>query len=184
MEKIFILTTDTKDMCVAYKLATYISSKYDLDIAKTFTSSFDIDVCKDNKEHFMFFDVNDMVIAYKNNAMLYCLSESEKSIGIAIDEYYNNDIFCMSVEAFNNISESLLVNIFVIWIDSKSKNLDTNTINNAKILLLNTNLAINEIAEQCGFCDASYFTLLFKKSFKITPKEYRANKNSSYNNNP
>ena len=57
-------------------------------------------------------------------------------------------------------------------------------INNAKILLLNTNLAINEIAEQCGFCDASYFTLLFKKSFKITPKEYRANKNSSYNNNP
>lgn len=135
MEKIFILTTDTKDMCVAYKLATYISSKYDLDIAKTFTSSFDINICKENKEHFMFFDVNDMVIAYKNNAMLYCLSESEKSIGIAIDEYYNNDIFCMSVEAFNNISESLLVNILVIWIDSKSNNLDANTINNAKILM-------------------------------------------------
>jgi hypothetical protein len=76
-----------------------------------------------------------MVIAYKNNAMLYCLSESEKSIGISMDEYYNTDIFCMSVEAFNNISESLLVNILVIWIDSKANTTDENQINNSKILM-------------------------------------------------
>lgn len=135
MEKIFILTTNTKDIDVAYNLATYISSKYDLDIAQTFTSSLELDVCQNNPTYFRFFDVNDMVIAYKNNAMLYCLSESEKSIGISMDEYYNTDIFCMSVEAFNNISESLLVNILVIWIDSKANTTDENQINNSKILM-------------------------------------------------
>lgn len=135
MEKIFILTTNTKDIDVAYNLATYISSKYDLDIAQTFTSSLELDICQHNPTYFRFFDVNDMVIAYKNNAMLYCLSESEKSIGISMDEYYNTDIFCMSVEAFNNISESLLVNILVIWIDSKANVTDENQINNTKILM-------------------------------------------------
>lgn len=135
MEKIFILTTNTKDIDVAYNLATYISSKYDLDIAQTFTSSLELDVCQNNPTYFRFFDVNDMVIAYKNNAMLYCLSESEKSMGISMDEYYNTDIFCMSVEAFNNISESLLVNILVIWIDSKANITDENQINNTKILM-------------------------------------------------
>ena len=135
MEKIFIVTTDSKDMSTAYKIASYISSKYDLDIAKTFTSSLEIDVCKETPEYYTFFDVNDMVIAYKNNAMLYCLSEAEKSIGISLDDYYNNDIFCMSVEAFNNISESLLMNILVVWIDSKSSNVDVNTTNNVKILM-------------------------------------------------
>lgn len=44
---------------------------------------------------------------------------------------------------------------------------------NAKLLLLNTELPINEIAIRCGFCDASYFTYLFKKSFQMTPRGYR-----------
>lgn len=33
--------------------------------------------------------------------------------------------------------------------------------------------SINEIAEACGFTDASYFTKTFKASFGMTPKEYR-----------
>lgn len=135
MEKIFIITTNKNDLDKAYKIANYISSKYDLDIAQTYTSTLDIDVCKENPNYFTYFDVNDMVIAYKNNAMLYCLSESEKSIGISLDDYYNNDIFCMSVEAFNNISESLLLNMLVIWIDSKASYSEINIMNNVKILM-------------------------------------------------
>ena len=49
-------------------------------------------------------------------------------------------------------------------------------LSNAKLLLLETNLTISQIAEMCGFCDASYFSYYFKKSFGKTPLEYRLTK--------
>ena len=36
-----------------------------------------------------------------------------------------------------------------------------------------TKKSIAEIAEECGFTDASYFTKTFRQSFGITPKEFR-----------
>ena len=44
---------------------------------------------------------------------------------------------------------------------------------NAKRLLLETELTMAEIAEACGFNDASYFSCCFKKLFGATPSEYR-----------
>lgn len=46
-------------------------------------------------------------------------------------------------------------------------------LNMAKDLLLRTNQKIYYIADQCGFDNVSYFSFLFKKSFHITPAEYR-----------
>ena len=43
----------------------------------------------------------------------------------------------------------------------------------AKRLLELTDRSAAEIAEECGFTDASYFAKTFKASFGITPKEYR-----------
>ncbi len=43
----------------------------------------------------------------------------------------------------------------------------------AKSLLETTDKGIADIAEECGFTDASYFTKSFKSSFGETPKEYR-----------
>jgi AraC-like DNA-binding protein len=43
----------------------------------------------------------------------------------------------------------------------------------AKKLLETTNRSAGEIAEECGFTDASYFAKTFKAAFGITPKEYR-----------
>ena len=40
-------------------------------------------------------------------------------------------------------------------------------------MLRNTAKSINEIAEECGFTDASYFTKTFKAAFGETPKAYR-----------
>ncbi len=42
-------------------------------------------------------------------------------------------------------------------------------------MLLYTDKTINEIAEETGFTDASYFTKTFKSYFGMTPKEYRNN---------
>ena len=43
----------------------------------------------------------------------------------------------------------------------------------AKRLLELTDKSAAEIAEECGFTDASYFAKIFKSSFGMTPKEYR-----------
>ncbi len=43
----------------------------------------------------------------------------------------------------------------------------------AKRMLELTDKSAAEIAEECGFTDASYFTKTFKNAFGITPKEYR-----------
>lgn len=44
----------------------------------------------------------------------------------------------------------------------------------AKRMLELTDKSIGEIAEDCGFTDASYFAKSFKSTFGMTPKEYRA----------
>ena len=44
----------------------------------------------------------------------------------------------------------------------------------AKRMLELTDKSIAEIAEECGFTDASYFTKSFKAAFGMTPKEYRS----------
>jgi len=46
-------------------------------------------------------------------------------------------------------------------------------INEAKVLLFQTDLSIQEIASELGFDDQSYFTRLFKKQEGITPISYR-----------
>ena len=43
----------------------------------------------------------------------------------------------------------------------------------AKKLLSETKMSASEIAEDTGFTDASYFTMIFRQSFGMTPKEYR-----------
>lgn len=46
-------------------------------------------------------------------------------------------------------------------------------IRKASILLLNSQLSIAEIAEECGFCDRYYFTRIFTKHRQISPKAFR-----------
>jgi len=43
----------------------------------------------------------------------------------------------------------------------------------AAVMLVETNMKINEIAAAVGYETAAYFTLTFKKMFRVTPQEYR-----------
>ncbi|MBQ7045294.1 MAG: exo-alpha-sialidase [Clostridia bacterium] len=43
----------------------------------------------------------------------------------------------------------------------------------AKLMLINTEDSVGDIALKCGFCSAAYFTEVFSKSEKIPPTEYR-----------
>lgn len=45
----------------------------------------------------------------------------------------------------------------------------------AKVLMINSNKSINEIALEVGFAEPSYFSAVFKKHFNVSPSEFRQN---------
>lgn len=47
----------------------------------------------------------------------------------------------------------------------------------AKNLLLNSGLGLDRVAELCGFENKSYFIAKFRRSFSVTPGEYRRTAN-------
>ena len=47
-------------------------------------------------------------------------------------------------------------------------------IDNAKKMLITSNLSINKISEFVGFSSPSYFNKVFREYTSMTPKEYRA----------
>lgn len=49
-------------------------------------------------------------------------------------------------------------------------------LNKAAVFLTNTDLSINEIAEEVGYSSLSFFYKKFSKIFLLTPKEYREQK--------
>jgi hypothetical protein len=131
MKKLIIISTNSKNED-KYKLANYLSNKYDLDIADTFTSSDTID-----NSNYIHYNIKDIMLSYKNNALLYCLTNNDNShIGITMDEYYNKNIFIMPIGGLLNIPENRLVNTLVIWIDQKINSIDDFTdIKNSNILM-------------------------------------------------
>ena len=46
-------------------------------------------------------------------------------------------------------------------------------IDNAKGLLIDMNMTLSRVAEQCGFTDEKYFLRTFKKITGMTPTQYR-----------
>ncbi len=43
----------------------------------------------------------------------------------------------------------------------------------AEFLLKNSNLSIMEVAQQCGFSDSNYFSVVFKRNYKKSPTELK-----------
>jgi AraC family transcriptional regulator, transcriptional activator of pobA len=56
---------------------------------------------------------------------------------------------------------------------SPTKWIDDTLVLEAKVLLYQTSLTINEVASEIGIYDQSYFSRLFKKYEGITPLEFR-----------
>lgn len=56
---------------------------------------------------------------------------------------------------------------------SPSKMLMRLRLDEAKRLMTTTDLALAEIAERLGYCNAAYFTNIFRDSEGIAPKEWR-----------
>ncbi len=84
------------------------------------------------------------------------------------------DLSVNEIASFVHLSGSYLCTLFKNETQKKLVSFITETrINNAMILLRDTQLPINKIATQCGYTTSQYFSSAFFKQTGMTPKEYR-----------
>lgn len=140
--KIFITGPHNIDkMSIAKELA---SMDDDLSIAKRFTNNHEYDNVND--EYIYFMSTQDIDLTYKNNFILFANTDNYISSGITMDSFYNDDIFVMSLDEFNNISDMIFKSsqdIIVIWIDgnyNKSNEFASLDLNEAKYMQDRLNL--------------------------------------------
>ena len=88
--------------------------------------------------------------------------------------YYNPDISVKHIADTFSISASYLTHFFK---DEYGKNISDyiseTRIRHAKALLQTTNMPIGEVAFNCGFLDANFFSRKFKQITGLTPTEYK-----------
>jgi len=76
--------------------------------------------------NYKFISTDDIEISLKNNSFMFLLTKDNALKGITLDMLYNNDIFILNIDEFNNIPENILGHndILVIWLDTKYHNHD------------------------------------------------------------
>lgn len=92
----------------------------------------------------------------------YIDNHLDKAISLSDIEqefYVNKFVFCRQFKKFTG--------------QTFNKYVKTARLQNALSLLKNTDIKIYEIAHRLGFRDESYFGVIFKKEFGISPSEYR-----------
>ena len=116
--KIFIVSIDKN---VSLDISKKIVEKNDdLSIIPIFSTD---TIYKDkiNDFYIYYLNVNVVNLSYKNNSLLYVITDNYISHGITLDDFYNNDIAFMNIEEYNNISDVIFdkYNVLTIWIDFK-----------------------------------------------------------------
>ena len=105
------------------------------------------------------------------------ICENNKIIGEIADyikEHYDENLSLKSISTMFALNESYLSRRFkdIIGI-GLTKYITMVRIDNAARLLLESDLSVTDIAEQCGFSDSNYFASVFKKAKGIAPMHYK-----------
>lgn len=92
-----------------------------------------------------------------------------------IHEHFAENIVLSDIAASVNIGERECLRCFrrVIQVSPMQYLLKYRVMQGASMLLRSGTDSITDIARYCGFENPSYFTLMFKRYFKTTPREYR-----------
>ena len=91
-----------------------------------------------------------------------------------INDHYNQDLSLDMVAEHVGLNPAYFSTLF-----KKETGVNFSTyllnhkIDNAKLLLANSNLSLINIAIEVGFDNQSYFSNVFKKATGMTPKQYR-----------
>lgn len=92
-----------------------------------------------------------------------------------INQYYSEKIALAEIAKAASVSEREASRCFKKNIgQSPMEYLIQYRLNQSKKLLLETNMTITDICQQCGFSDSAYFGKVFRKSYGMTPSEYRS----------
>ncbi|QWU16527.1 two-component system, response regulator YesN [Paenibacillus sophorae] len=105
----------------------------------------------------------------------------EKAIDVAlqyIKEHYCEDLSLEKMASVVFLNPAYFSQLFKLKTGLGYKEYVTSLrLEQAKLLLLNTQLKLTEIAERVGYQDMRHFTQMFRKRFQITPTEYRQQQN-------
>lgn len=101
----------------------------------------------------------------------------EKRVQVLLDyihTHYKDKITIEELAKTASISKTEVLRCFkAIMGLSPISYLNSYRLQSAAHMLINTEKNIQEIAEDCGFDDNSYFSKLFKKKYHVTPHDYR-----------
>ena len=115
--KIFIIGSNKIDKMSFARQITELDD--DLSISQIFTND---ESYKDStNDHIYYLSPNDIDLSYKNNAFLFIVAKDLIYTGITFDSFYNEDIFCLSIEEFNSIPNYIFEHndILIVWLDTK-----------------------------------------------------------------
>ena len=106
-----------------------VEKNEDLSIGNRFTN--DKQYINESKDNYIYYlSTQSIDLTYKNNFVLFVNTDNYISTGITMDSYYNNDIFVMELEEFNNISNIIFksdsTDILVVWVDANYDKTDEN----------------------------------------------------------
>ena len=91
-----------------------------------------------------------------------------------LKENYKEPITLDSLSKKFSVSKATLIYNFNKYLHSSPVDYLINIrIQQAKIALSETNRNLTEIAESCGFSNANYFSLMFKRKIGLSPANYR-----------
>lgn len=95
----------------------------------------------------------------------------------SIDENWADPSFCVDVMAQRlKYSSVYLSRIFkYVTGNSLSNSIMQRRLEESAKLLRNSAISVKEVFEKCGFSSNSYFSVLFKKQYGVTPSEYKRN---------
>ncbi len=94
-----------------------------------------------------------------------------------INKHFSENISLKSIAEQANFSPNYFHKMFTAYMGiTPHAMLSKKRLEAAKLMLLTTDLSVNEIVEKCGFSSNSYFDFHFKKEFGITPRDFRKRK--------
>lgn len=110
MQKIILVDTNSTLISVR-QVADKLAKVYDLTIVERFISGIE-------NQLGLNLEFQEVVMAYKNNAIFSCITDSNNcTTGITMDEYYNSNIVYLSIGELMNVPDHKLTNCLIVWID-------------------------------------------------------------------
>lgn len=92
-----------------------------------------------------------------------------------IDENYMKQAGLESISKAAGVSSQHLCRLFRQTLNCRPMEYITKRkIKAAKMLLAETQKTVDQIVEETGFCDSSYFCKIFKRFESITPSQFRS----------